>query len=180
LDGSLKENVVSKEIAEKHDATLFRIENPSVLGASILPGDEVTLMVSGENTPSGLTLRRSFLRCYGINAGRVEFVQGLQWPVTGWCTTPRDAAPDPRRRHYRYEPLTGRLESEIGSLVSDILDLRDVGALDDFWDSGGDSLDLVELAEALNERFGVDLNLLQYNDDLTVRGLAASVDAAGG
>jgi len=171
---------VSEKTAEKHDATPFRVENPSVLGASILQGEEVALMVSGEKAPSGLTLRRSFLRCYGINVGRVEFVQGLQWPENGWCTRPGDAVPDPRRRRYRYESLTGSLESEIGSLWSEILDLRHVGALDDFWDSGGDSLDLVELAEALKEHFGVDLNLFQYNDDLTVRGLAASVGATRG
>jgi acyl carrier protein len=180
MDDILKEDMVTEAIAEKHDATLFRVENPSVLGASILQGEDVVLIVSGQDAPSGLTLRRSFLRCYGIDVDRVEFVQGLQWPVSGWCTTTADAAPDPRRKSYRYESLTGNLESEIGLLWSEILDVRHVGAQDDFWDSGGNSLDLVELAEALNERFGVDLDLVQYNHDLTVRGLAASVDATRG
>lgn len=175
-----KEEMVSEEIAEKHDATLFRVENPSVLGACVAQGEKVTLLVSGNEAPSGLTLRRSFLRCYGVDVDRVEFVRGLRWPAHGWCAAPGDAVPDPRRTRYRHEPLSRGLEAEIGSLWSAILDVRHIGALDDFWDLGGNSLDLVELAEALQERCGVDLDLLHHNDGLTVRGLAAFVDAARG
>lgn len=77
-----------------------------------------------------------------------------------------------------WTPPEGPLERELAELWQNLLGLDRVGADDDFFELGGDSLLGTRVATRLRERHGVELPLAELFTASTVRGLARRVEAA--
>jgi thioesterase domain-containing protein/acyl carrier protein len=78
-------------------------------------------------------------------------------------------APEPVRKPYR-EPRGH--DRQLAELVAEVLGVEQVGLDDDFFDLGGDSLGVVELVAAIQERFGVEVVASTILDAPTVAELA--------
>ncbi|WP_282785599.1 non-ribosomal peptide synthetase, partial [Nocardia sp. CC201C] len=86
-------------------------------------------------------------------------------------------APVPEEREFRTP--TGRSECLVAAVFADVLELTaPVGADDDFFALGGNSLIATRLAARLAKRTGVPIPLRTIFDNATVRALAARIDAA--
>jgi len=72
------------------------------------------------------------------------------------------------------EPRTD-LERTVAELYGRALGIARIGAEDDFWDLGGDSLLATQLLSALNERFGVELPLAALFEAVTPSRLAVAI-----
>ncbi|MDQ0791667.1 non-ribosomal peptide synthetase [Streptomyces sp. B1I3] len=70
------------------------------------------------------------------------------------------------------------VETELAQLWEEVLGVDRVGALDDFFVLGGNSLSAVRVAGRLRERHAVELPLIAVFAEPTVRGLAGAVAAA--
>lgn len=93
-------------------------------------------------------------------------------------------------RHALPLPLSGRpdlrepflaprdaMELRLSSIIVDILGVRPVGARDSFFDLGGDSLATVELLLAVEEAFGVRIELVRFVEAPTAEGLTNIINA---
>lgn len=69
----------------------------------------------------------------------------------------------------------GKLEQEVATIFSSILDRRVVGRTDDFYLLGGDSMSSVELQIRLSELIGQEVPIEAILKDSTVSGLAAAL-----
>ncbi|MCX4749345.1 phosphopantetheine-binding protein [Kitasatospora sp. NBC_01287] len=162
--------------SDARDAVLFRTSCPDILGAAVAGDVELSLYVSTDGVRSGPEVRQKFRRCYGVNPKRVVFTGGLRWPAVGWC--PSDPEPvhgRPALATYVFEAPSDDLETALADIWSAILGVQQAGVLDDFWESGGDSLGIVELIEHLSETYGVGLDFADVNADLTIRKLATLI-----
>jgi hypothetical protein len=70
-------------------------------------------------------------------------------------------------------------ETAICELVGAVTGASWVGALDDFIDLGGTSVDTVQLSSRIYDRFGVTLSLEEIFDASTPRSIAGLVEAGG-
>lgn len=68
-------------------------------------------------------------------------------------------------------------EKAIAQVWAEVLGLDSVGADDNFFDLGGQSLLAIRITTRINERFGVDLSVRHLLDVSTVAGLAIIVDS---
>jgi non-ribosomal peptide synthetase component F/acyl carrier protein len=98
-------------------------------------------------------------------------------PLAADGTLDRRALPDPGPlgdRPYRAPATT--TEAAIGAAFAEVLDVGRVGADDDFFALGGDSLSAGRLLGAVRARLGVELGLRAVFDHRTVRSLAAAIE----
>ncbi|MEQ4304351.1 amino acid adenylation domain-containing protein [Plantactinospora sp. B6F1] len=72
------------------------------------------------------------------------------------------------------------LERTLAALVAEVLEVEQVGAHDDFFDIGGNSLQAARLVNRVRDELGLDLGLQALLDAPTVAGAAAAVQAAAG
>src|SRR2546421_62055 len=63
-------------------------------------------------------------------------------------------------------------ERIIADCWEEVLGLEAIGANDNFFDLGGDSLHMTRIASRINERSGVELPMTQFFNDPTVAALA--------
>jgi acyl carrier protein len=73
---------------------------------------------------------------------------------------------------------TDTTQQAISEIWEDVLQQKDIGARDDFFDLGGTSLDLIRVFGRLNEKFGLSLDGSVLGDEATIERLTAAVDAA--
>jgi acyl carrier protein len=73
---------------------------------------------------------------------------------------------------------TDTTQQAISEIWEDVLQQKDIGAHDDFFDLGGTSLDLIRVFGRLNEKFGLSLDGSVLGDEATIERLTAAVDAA--
>jgi len=78
-----------------------------------------------------------------------------------------------------YVAPSGRVEQRLAKIWRDILNIDRVGAEDDFFELGGDSLNGVEVFSAIERAFECRLPLAILLDSPTIRSLAAVVGEAG-
>jgi len=115
-----------------------------------------------------------------------EFMVPSQWmplaalPVTTNGKLDRRALPEPTHerpehlaQHY-VEPRAG-LESEVAAAFAAALDIRRVGALDNFFDLGGSSLLVMRVFSALRAAGHTQLSVAMLFADATPRGLAQAL-----
>ncbi|HVX38154.1 MAG TPA: amino acid adenylation domain-containing protein [Gemmatimonadaceae bacterium] len=103
-------------------------------------------------------------------------------PLTPNGKVDRRALPIPDPEHAdaaaEFEPPVGEVEAALASIWSDVLEARRVGAQDDFFACGGNSLSAVILAAAIRERLGVDLPVARLFAATTVRAQAGEIERA--
>ena len=68
------------------------------------------------------------------------------------------------------------LEVRIAALIGEVLGLSPLGVSDGFFDLGGDSLATVEFLLAIEERFGVEMEMGQFLERPTAEGVAAFIN----
>jgi len=79
----------------------------------------------------------------------------------------------------RVPPATP-LEQRIAAVWAELLELPEIGADENFFDLGGNSLLVVRTCSALNRALGSDLTVVELFDLPTVRQLAARLESGGG
>jgi len=77
-----------------------------------------------------------------------------------------------RQRHAEYLAPRNRIEAEIAEVWQRVLGVEKVGANDNFFDLGGHSLLLLQVFEALRDRFDGDLTMVEMFNHPTVAALA--------
>lgn len=73
---------------------------------------------------------------------------------------------------------TDTTQQAISEIWEDVLQQKDIGPRDDFFDLGGTSLDLIRVFGRLNEKFGLSLDGSVLGDEATIERLTAAIDAA--
>ncbi len=69
----------------------------------------------------------------------------------------------------------GEIELAVADIWCELLDLAEIGTRDDFFELGGHSMIAVKMVSALQQRFGVLIDLPAFYDRPTVAGVAALV-----
>ncbi|HEV2427976.1 MAG TPA: amino acid adenylation domain-containing protein, partial [Acidimicrobiales bacterium] len=108
-----------------------------------------------------------------------EVVEVDAFPLTSTGKVDRGALVDGVRRR-ALEPPRTITEALVATAVARALDLDGVGANDDFFDLGGDSLAALQVLVALEETAGASLGLADVFEARTVDRLALRVDALAG
>ncbi|MBC2639600.1 MULTISPECIES: non-ribosomal peptide synthetase [unclassified Rhodococcus (in: high G+C Gram-positive bacteria)] len=94
----------------------------------------------------------------------------------------RHALPEPEFAPRIFRPPGTPFESAVAEVFSDVLGIGAVGADDDFFASGGNSLTATQVVARLGAAFGADIGVREVFESPTVRALASRVarEAAGG
>ncbi|MER5776452.1 phosphopantetheine-binding protein [Streptomyces sp. NPDC002039] len=164
-------------MARQLDVSLFRKVCPDAVGASFQESPEPTVHISTNGGQSGIDIRTAFRECYDVDVRRVRFIGGLEWPAEGWCdhrTALGDSSTE-TQFEYVYTQPSDPLEQALAKFWEELLEVREVGASDDFWKHGGDSLGAVETIEFLAQEYGVQIGFFEVGDNFTVARLATLV-----
>ncbi|MGD9751431.1 MAG: amino acid adenylation domain-containing protein [Acidimicrobiia bacterium] len=109
------------------------------------------------------------------------FVRVAQLPLSPNGKLDVAALPAPTRRHRDasggYLPPSGPLEETICSLWAEVLGIDRVGAVDDFFDLGGTSLDALEMIVLLSETYELTIPEERAFTRRTPRDLAGDIEA---
>ncbi|MER9209683.1 amino acid adenylation domain-containing protein [Mesorhizobium sp. M0771] len=109
-----------------------------------------------------------------------QFVFLPQLPTNRSGKIDRRALPEPRRNASTLKAATfptGRLQTEVADIWKDVLKLDSVGVEDSFFDVGGHSLAVVQVQARIQDRLGIDCNILDLFEHPTIRTLAAHLAA---
>jgi amino acid adenylation domain-containing protein len=119
-----------------------------------------------------------------------HYVPMPEFPLNANGKVDRGRLPPPqtriRERDATFVPPAGETEGRLSAIFAEHLDVQSVGAEDNFFDMGANSLLLVRIREAVNRAFGADLPVVDFFGNPTVRLLArrlerdGRVDADGG
>ncbi|QNP75020.1 amino acid adenylation domain-containing protein [Streptomyces roseirectus] len=176
IDGLVKLNGFRIELGEVESA-LRRL--PGVRGAVAVvredrPGERRLIgYVTG--VPDGGVLRGALaerLPAYMVPSAVVA-LPGL--PLTPNGKVDRGALPRPDTAKGPTAAVRTDLERRIAGIWCEVLGLERVGAEDNFFDAGGDSLRLTSVVAALRERLGLAVTRLDMFGRPTVRAMAAHV-----
>ncbi|WP_242576310.1 amino acid adenylation domain-containing protein [Streptomyces sp. A10(2020)] len=160
--------------------------DPAVGKAQVLvredrPGDRrlVAYLVPAEDggtLPSPSRLRDEALRTLPAYMVPSAFVAMERFPLTTNGKLDRRALPAPARRHSvdaALVPPAEGTESVVAAVWREVLGVEEVGATDDFFQIGGDSLSMVRVLSRLRTVLGAELPVRTLFRARTVRELAA-------
>ncbi|HXU62313.1 MAG TPA: phosphopantetheine-binding protein, partial [Polyangia bacterium] len=82
------------------------------------------------------------------------------------------------RRQRAFVPPSGATEAAVAAVIAEVLQLREVGADDSFFDLGGHSLLATQVASRLTQALGKPVPVRAILESGTVRRLAAQLDLA--
>lgn len=91
------------------------------------------------------------------------------------ASLPRHARP---KLGNAYEPPRGESEEALAAICQELLGIDRVGATDDFFELGGDSLIGTQLTSRIQKAFGVTLSMKALYANPTVRSMSAAIDQA--
>ena len=138
-------------------------------------GQRLIAWVAGD--PSLGTLRRGLSRTLPPSMIPAAIVRVGTLPRTPTGKVDREALPEPGTARpdldVAFRAPAGEGETAMASAFAEVLGLDRVGADDDFFELGGDSLSAVELLTLLGERFGKDLSAVDLLEAPTPATLAA-------
>ena len=107
-----------------------------------------------------------------------EFVALERFPLNANGKVDRAALPDPergRRADVEYVEPRDATEVAIAGIFADVLAVEKVGALDDFFALGGDSITSLRIASRARRAFGVEMSPRDLFENRTVAALSESV-----
>ncbi|MGW4437004.1 amino acid adenylation domain-containing protein [Streptomyces sp. NPDC004596] len=187
IDGQVKLNGYRIELGEVESA-LRRADGVTAAVAVVRedrPGERrLAAYVTGSDAPAPDELRaglREALPAYMVPA---DVVALPELPLTPNGKVDRAALPRPGGARVAGSAAAARtdLERRIAGVWCEVLGLDEVGAEDNFFDAGGDSLRLTSVVAALRERLGLRVTRLDMFGHPTVRAMAAHAgqDAGAG
>ncbi|HEX5402493.1 MAG TPA: amino acid adenylation domain-containing protein [Pseudonocardiaceae bacterium] len=101
-----------------------------------------------------------------------------EFPLTHNGKLDRSALPEPDARHTgTYQPPNGAVEHAVAKVWSEVLGVPDIGALDDFFALGGDSIRSLKVIARLR-RLGYQLAIGELFSHPNIRALAATLTQA--
>jgi amino acid adenylation domain-containing protein len=107
------------------------------------------------------------------------FVQLEQLPLNANGKVDRKALPEPQHAMRAYEAPQGEIEVALAAIWADVLKLDRVGRHDNFFEIGGHSLSVMEVAALARERHGIELPLRAVFDAPTPLGLSRALASHG-
>ncbi|MEU8372048.1 AMP-binding protein [Micromonospora sp. NPDC048894] len=78
-----------------------------------------------------------------------------------------------------YVAPSGELQTAVAAVIAGVLRVDRLGVDDDFFELGGDSMQVVEVVTRLDEELGLPVGIADLFDRRTVRALAAALDGPG-
>jgi acyl carrier protein len=99
-------------------------------------------------------------------------------PLTPNGKVDRRALPDPdlgQVSEGEYVPPRGPVEKELATMLAELVGIGRLGAYDNFFEMGGDSLMAVQVVSRVRDAFRVELSLRRLFENPTVAGLAVEV-----
>ncbi len=112
------------------------------------------------------------------------FVQLKEIPLTSHGKVDRRALPDPKGdidRSVAYEPPANEIEEKLIDIWADVLGLesRNIGINDNFFDLGGNSLNILKANSRINKAFPYNISISALFLYKTVKELAANIQEQG-
>ena len=158
---------------------------PGVLAAAVTAGDQLTghLVVSPDCRLSPTQLRRSLRRALPDAMVPARYVAVDRLPLTTSGKVDRHALADLPSRPIRERPgaaaTRSAAEQALAEIWAEVLDAdeSEIGAADTFFDFGGHSLLLTQVAARLADRLGVRVPLRALFDNPRLSDLAVRVEA---
>jgi aspartate racemase len=133
---------------------------------------------SGGGTIAAAELKEFLLRHLPTYMVPSAFVEIDSMPLCPNGKVDRSALPAPEQHEppdALSPPSASELEREISRVWAQVLN-REVGAADNFFDLGGDSLQLIEVHSELQKLLGRELSIIDLFEFTTVRSLANHLD----
>ncbi len=164
-----------------------RFERWRPAGPTVRTGFPLTLTVTATDTltmrttvDSGVISRPGVQRLEedfcavldALAAGRPDLPLPPPWQP------PAESGDRARRATVAYRPPETDVEKQVAGVFAEVLEVDQVGADDDFFDAGGNSLAAVHLSWRLRDSFGVELPLETVFTSRTPAALAAVLDPA--
>ncbi|MEU9353264.1 non-ribosomal peptide synthetase [Streptomyces griseoloalbus] len=174
------EGVLSRETGTRHVIASVREDCPGGRGIAVH-------YVAGAGTPTAAELHRAardHLPPYMVPAVFVP-VERIPTTVSGKADRaalppPGTPGPDAAGGRPEYVSPRGATETMLAEAWSDVLGVRPVGATDDFFRLGGQSLLAIRLAGRLRRALGRAVPLVAVFENPRLRDLAAYLDGPGG
>lgn len=162
------------------DVEAMLVARPDVDGAAVIdygaPGP-VLVLVKPNGFCSGPELRDACAELREEAASRIVVLLVAEFP----SLEPEFPDPESVLRAstyvYRYEPPATETEERVVALWNQVLGRDRTGVTDDFLDLGGDSKSAVRVVVGIKHEFGVDVDLMQFFNNPSVRNVAALVEA---
>ncbi len=150
----------------------------AALVAEASEGEAASLDTSGLRRFLAETLPDYMIPAHFVTMGRI--------PLTPHGKVDVKALPEPMRARpqmeTQYEAPESRLENTIAAIWADVLGLEtgDVGMEDNFFDLGGNSLDIVKVSNRVKEQLSVEVPVISLFEYPTVRSLAQHIHGESG
>jgi acyl carrier protein len=161
------------------DVEAMLVMRPDVDDAAVIdygPPGPVLVLVKPNGFCSGPELRDACAEVLNEAAPRIVVLLADEFP----SLEPEFPSPESVLRGsvyvYRYEPPATETEERVVALWNEILDRHRTGVTDDFLDLGGDSVTAVRVVAGIKHEFGVDVDLMQFFNNPSVRHVAALID----
>ena len=163
------------------------LEHPQVALAAVRVWNEGTeeqkivayVTATGRQGPDGETLRQFLSKSLPGYMVPSQIVTLADLPLTPTGKIDRLALPPPG--HLNADGIPGSdlpgtpLERGLAQLWQEVLGLQGVGIHDDFFSSGGDSLQAMRLISRVRDQFDVEVSLLTFFENTTIARLAGAV-----
>ncbi len=138
------------------------------------------ITASGPEAPSAEQLRLHLSRLLPAHMIPAGFVTLAEMPLTSSGKIDRQSLPpcavELRDSAKDFQPPSTPTEERLAEIWREVLGVRRVGATDDFFELGGDSLGATQLLAAVERRFGRELPLAVLFRSSTVARMAAALD----
>ncbi|HWH70558.1 MAG TPA: condensation domain-containing protein, partial [Candidatus Sulfotelmatobacter sp.] len=159
-----------------HEAVVVAREDPS--------GDKRLMAYVVQNPGHSLTVAdlrqgmRERLPEYMVPS-LVVFLEALPMTPSGKIDRKALPAPEPERQRTGTEFVAARkpIEEQLAAIWSEVLQLKQVGVLDNFFDLGGHSLHAIQVISRVREVFKVELPLFSLFDAPTIAALAQGLES---
>lgn len=162
------------------DVEAMLTKRPDVEGAAVIDygaPDPVLVLVKPDGFCSGPELRDACAEVLPEAAPRIVVLLTTEFPSMEAELPSPEAVLREAAYVYRYAPPATETEERVVALWNQVLDRHRTGVTDDFLDLGGDSASAVRVVAGVKQEFGIDVDLMQFFNNPTVRHVAALIEA---
>lgn len=105
-----------------------------------------------------------------------RFIEIDKIPVTSNGKIDRKSLPEPEESEFtsNYKPPENRIEKQLVGIWEEVLDRKNIGIEDDFFELGGNSMNLISLASKIYEDMGIELPIMNLFKNPTIKGIESN------